>query len=568
MTDSRTWVVVDTPTGVGSDQQLVLWNEFAGDDSPHLSLPSIIRDNRERFRDAILRVLDDVAGFHVDGRPVVKALEFEDGLSYLHMTLVWAKRWGELGVLPDAVKLLALAERLRTARPEHVDIRVSNRNAAHAIAGTCRRLGISCSHVAPLEKSRSSSIRAVRHLARWFTFSTPSTDVTDFVIADYLFRVDPQDLANSTFRSGYWANLPEMIERGGKNVTWLHRFTPYTAIPTPSAARSALRNLPRHHLLDQVHGWRDAWRAWRNYRRIGRLKVDARNAFVVQDCDLWPIFERDWNESFHGSHPMSIAINMVNLQRLLPAHVDRTILYIYENQPWEFALRHLAGENTRTIAVPHATVRFWDLRYFVGAASRSLLPSHVAVNSGIARDELQRGGYASTSLHDAEALMYVREPRQRRDSVVRRGILVLGELEVASTQRYLSWVTVHAGDRAITFKPHPLIDASVFTFDRSRVRLATESADQLIAESEVVVLGASGTATLEAINHGTPVIAVLNPRELDLSVVGGHPLVRQVATELELTVALRDHVAREQSGTDVFFLDTRLPRWRQILGLA
>lgn len=568
MTDSRTWVVVDTPTGVGSDQQLVLWNEFAGDDSPHLSLPSIIRDDRERFRDAILRVLDDVAGFHVDSRPVVKALEFEDGLSYLHMTLVWAKRWGELGVLPDAVKLLALAERLRTARPEHVDIRVSNRNAAHAIAGTCRRLGISCSHVAPLEKSRWSSIRAVRHLARWFTFSTPSTDVTDFVIADYLFRVDPRDLANSTFRSGYWANLPEMIERDGKHVTWLHRFTPHTAIPTPSAARSALRNLPRHHLLDQVHGWRDAWRAWRNYRRIGRLKVDARNAFVVQDCDLWPIFERDWNESFHGSHPMSIAINMVNLQRLLPARVDRTILYIYENQPWEFALRHLAGENTRTIAVPHATVRFWDLRYFVGAASRSLLPSHVAVNSGIARDELQRGGYASTSLHDAEALMYVREPRQRRDSVVRRGILVLGELEVASTQRYLSWVTVHAGDRAITFKPHPLIDADAFTFDRSRVRLATESADQLIAHSEVVVLGASGTATLEAINHGTPVIAVLNPRELDLSVVGSHPLVREVATELELIAALRNVTAREQSGTDVFFLDTRLPLWRQILGLA
>jgi len=568
VTDHRTWVVSDTPIGVGPDQHLVLWNEFAGDDSPHVSLPSIIRDDRERFRDAILRVLDDVAGFHVDGRPVVKALEFEGGLSYLHMTLVWAKRWGELGVLPDAVKLLALAERLRTARPEHVDIRVSNRNSAHAIAGTCRRLGISCSHVAPLEKSRSSSIRAVRHLARWFTFSTPSTDVTDFVIADYLFRVDPQDLANSTFRSGYWANLPEMIERGGKNVTWLHRFTPHTAIPTPSAARSALRNLPRHHLLDQVHGWRDAWRAWRNYRRIGRLKVDARNAFVVQDCDLWPIFERDWNESFHGSHPMSIAINMVNLQRLLPARVDRTILYIYENQPWEFALRHLAGENTRTIAVPHATVRFWDLRYFVGAASRSLLPSHVAVNSGIARDELQRGGYASTSLHDAEALMYVREPRQRRDSVVRRGILVLGELEVASTQRYLSWTTVHAGNRAITFKPHPLIDADAFTFDRSRVRLATESADQLIAESEVVVLGASGTATLEAINHGTPVIAVLNPRELDLSVVGSHPLVRQVATELELIAALRNVTAREQSGTDVFFLDTRLPRWRQILGLA
>jgi surface carbohydrate biosynthesis protein (TIGR04326 family) len=164
--------------------------------------------------------------------------------------------------------------------------------------------------------------------------------------------------------------------------------------------------------------------------------------------------------------------------------------------------------------------------------------------------------------------MYVREPRQRRESVMRRGILVLGELEVASTQRYLTWVTAHAGNRALTFKPHPLIDASAFTFDRSRVRLATESADHLIAESEVVVLGASGTATLEAIDLGTPVIAVLNPRELDLSVVGSHPLVRQVSTELELAATLREVSVRDQSGTDVFFLDSRLPRWHQILELA
>lgn len=568
MTDRSTWVVSDTPVGVDTDQHLVLWNEFAADDSLHVSLPSIIRADREHYRDAILRALDDVAGFQVGGRPLVETLRFDDGLSYLHMTLVWAKRWGELGVLPDAVKLLALAERLRTARPAYVDIRVSNRRAAHAIAGTCRRLGVPCSRVAPLKRTRVSSIRALRHLARWFTLSTPSTDVTDFVIADYLFRVDPRDLARGTFESGYWANLPEMIEQSGKHITWLHRFTPHSAIPTPSAARAALRNLPRHHLLDQVHGWLDAWRAWRTYRRIERLGVDARDAFVIRDCDLWPIFERDWNESFRGSHPMSVAINMVNLQRLLPEGVDRTMLYIYENQPWEFALRHLAGGNTRSIAVPHATVRFWDLRYFVGAASRSLLPSHVAVNSGIARDELRQGGYESTSLHDAEALMYVREPRQRRESVMRRGILVLGELEVASTQRYLTWVTAHAGNRALTFKPHPLIDASAFTFDRSRVRLATESADHLIAESEVVVLGASGTATLEAIDLGTPVIAVLNPRELDLSVVGSHPLVRQVSTEVELAAALREVSVRDQSGTDVFFLDSGLPLWHQILELA
>ena len=50
MIDRHTWVVSDTPIDVDSDQCLVLWNEFADDDSPHVSLPSIILDERERFR--------------------------------------------------------------------------------------------------------------------------------------------------------------------------------------------------------------------------------------------------------------------------------------------------------------------------------------------------------------------------------------------------------------------------------------------------------------------------------------------------------------------------------------
>lgn len=565
MTDQRIWVVTDSPIDSGTEEHLVLWNEFAGHDSPHTSLPSLIRHDREHFRDAILRALDRLAAHQVDGRSLATALELESGLSYLHMTLVWAKRWGELGVLPDAVKLIALTERLRRERPMRVDIRVSDDKVALAIANTCARLGIACNQVVAHKKLRWSSIRAFRHLMRWFTFSSPSVDVTNFVIADYLFRVDPREIAAGRFASGYWSNLPESVEREGRAITWLHRFTPHPAIPSPREARKLVRNLAHHHLLDQVNGIRAAWQVVRTYRRIGRLKVNAGDAFVIDDSDLWPIFEEDWNESFHGSHPMSVAINLVNLQRLLPVGLDRTVLYIYENQPWEFALRQIVGADSLTIAVPHATVRFWDLRYFVGSASRALLPSHVAVNSEIARNELLHGGYPPGSLHDVEALMYTHPTGHRHVPTERRGILVLGELEVASTQRYLDWVIQLAEDRPVTFKPHPLVDASVFSFDGSQVCLSTESAEHLLASAEVVVLGASGTATLEAIARGTPVIAVLNPRELDLSVVGNHPLVRQIATEAELATALDESLGVVSPGVDVFFVDPSLPRWTQLL---
>lgn len=567
MTDRRTWIVSDSLITVGPDEHLVLWNEFVGDDSPHRSIPSLVRHDRDTFRDEILQVLDDVASFHVDGIRLSKALELEDGLSYLHMTLVWAKRWGDLGVLPNAVKMLAFSRLLRETPPSKVVVRLGDSSVAKSIANTCARLGVPCDHVSTSRHSRWPTLRALRHLMRWFTFAYPSNETSDLIIADYLFRVDPKVLSAGTFRSGYWANLPEMIEQSGRPVTWLHRFTPHPAIPRPAAARKALRDLPRHHLLDQVHGVTAAWHAWKTYRRIGTLDIDARNAFVSRDCDLWPIFEHDWRDSFRGSHPMSIAINLGNLQRLLRSTDPRTLLYIYENQPWEFLLRHLAGTRCDVIAVPHATVRYWDLRYFVGRASNDLLPTRVAVNSPIAKDELMRGGYSHESLHEAEALMYLNADKRQSIPSRRRGILVLGELEVASSQRYLDWAVQLAGERPITFKPHPLVDVSQFSIDPSRVAVSGKSADELIAEAEVVVLGASGTAALETISLGVPTITVLNPRELDLSVVRDHPLIRAIATEAELAVALNEHSTRSADSEDVFYRDQLLTRWKQLLGL-
>jgi len=567
VTDPRAWVVSDSLITIGPDEHLVLWNEFVGEDSPHSSLPMLIRRDRDSFRDEVLRTLDDIAAFLVNGRRLSEVLELEDGLSYLHMTLLWAKRWGELGVLPDAVKMLALARRLRETPPSKVVVRVENKYVAESISNTCKRLGIPCASITAQRRSPWSTLRAIRHLMRWFSFASPKFETTDLIIADYLFRVDPKDLSSGRYRSGYWANLPETIEQSGRSITWLHRFTPHPAIPNPPAARKALKALPRHHLLDQVHGVKDAWRAWNTYRRIKKLEINPREAFISRDCDLWPIFERDWRESFRGSHPMSIAINMENMRRLLHSTDKRTLLYIYENQPWEFALRHFAGSNCTAIAVPHATVRYWDLRYFVGENSRSLLPAQVAVNSPIAKEELLRGGYTHESLLDAEALMYLRADKRGSSPSPRRGILVLGELEVASSQRYLNWVARLAGDRQITFKPHPLIDASRFTFDPHRVTVSAESADELISKAEVVVLGASGTAVLEAISLGVPVITVLNPRELDLSVVPQHPLVRAVATEAELAEMLNGQTQNNSLGDDVFYLDERLARWKQVLGL-
>lgn len=568
MTDNRSWTVVDTAEGRGASSHLVLWNEFADSTSPHTSLPTLLRESREEYRSAILAALDEVASSMVGGRPLHETMTLEPGLSYLHMTLVWAKRWGELGVISDAVKLLAFVAQARHERPSFVHINVANPAVASAIASSCSRLGIPSDGTSKVRRPRLLGLRAARHLLRWFTLASPRTPISaDTYIADYLFRADLSRISDGRYSSGYWDGLPDVIAAHGGDIVWLHRFTPHPQVPKPADARRAVRTLPSHYLIDEVRGPKAALAAWRIYRRIGALECDSRDAFVIGDCDLWPIFEREWTESFRGSHPMSIAINMVNLRHLLPNGRKATLLYIYENQPWEFALRHFSNGEMREIAVPHATIRFWDLRYFVGPKSTRLLPSTVAVNSPIARAELVSGGYSEKALHDVEALMYLSYSTTSTPDPTKARMLVLGELEESSTQRYLDWAVANSNGLLVTFKPHPLTDVRAFTLDGAKVQVSSAPTEQLISESRVVVLGASGSASLEAIARGVPTIAVLNPCELDLSPIGRHPLLTMVATERELDHAVRSALATHGVGLvrPIFHHDEGLGRWRKLL---
>jgi hypothetical protein len=63
------------------------------------------------------------------------------------------------------------------------------------------------------------------------------------------------------------------------------------------------------------------------------------------------------------------------------------------------------------------------------------------------------------------------------------------------------------------------------------------------------------------------VVAVLNPRELDLSVVSDHPLIHHVASEAELADAIERCLSLAGQGESVFFHDRQHVRWKQLLGV-
>ena len=151
-------------------------------------------------------------------------------------------------------------------------------------------------------------------------------------------------------------------------------------------------------------------------------------------------------------------------------------------------------------------------------------------------------------------------------------IVVLGEIDRASTERYLRFVESAVAERPdnipVVFKAHPLVDPSTINIGALRVETTSEHLSALLRRARVLVTGASGSTALEALSRGIPTICVLDARELDLSSIDRHPLLRLVGSETEFRRALiehLDHPPRLAATAPLFHTDATLGRWRTLL---
>lgn len=575
----------------------IAWREFG--DEPRRSLPSIVRRDGGAVRDALLDALHAAAEVRTGGRSVVEHLTIGDRPSHWWMGLVHAKRWGEVGVLGDLAKLIALGDLVASLAPDEVTVALDDPHVAAAAAATVRRAAPGARVIVAGPSPRRANpvaahARAVLHLARriaWRTSTPRDDDGGDgrplVALADYLFRLPASVLDGGAYSSRYWGPLPSAIEGSGASITWLHRFTPHDGIPRLRGARRLVRRLnasgERHHLLDDAPPTVAARAVVRYLRllRASRRLRSATGAFVTDRADLRPILAREWDGSFRGSHAMSCALlteRIASVASALPRH-SRGI-YIMENQPWEFALQHAwrrAGHGA-LVGVAHSTVRHWDLRYHgarrapIGSPAGPPAPDLVAVNGPAGRVALEASGMEPSRIVEVEALMYLYLGDLARDADP-RGLVVLGELDTVHTQRTVDAVAAALArgsfDAPVAFKPHPLTPSAAFTIADPRISTTTADIGALLAGARCTVVGASGSAVVESACLGVPVVALLNADDLELLPVSSHPLLATVESAAALADAVAAALSRPPSAPapadGPFHLDASLPRWRRVL---
>jgi surface carbohydrate biosynthesis protein (TIGR04326 family) len=622
---TATWLIWDADGEPPQGEWIsVLWRSYGEGENPVPSLPRLVEERADALRSRYLAWVNDVGDSLIGGTRLVDHLELRAGFSYWWMTLIAEKSNGyKSPQIGDALKLLALEE-LTAASPVSTIILVSgNKTLRQTFRLWCRNAGwvLECR---PLKGQiePASGIKRIYHflpqpvqagifLVRYIRERWPlrqkhekqnAADGNAITFIDYLIHLDQKALTTGRFASNFWTGLQSALDSSGLKVNWLHHYIQHEAVPSTRRARDLIARFNQsgptqqfHACLDSVLGIPVLLAALTDYLRLVRVSLglgEIKRQFrpTGSRLDFWPLFQQDWFNSLRGPAAIwnCLSLNMFEQTfKRLPR--QKLGVYLQENQGWEMSMIHawrVAGHGP-LIGVPHATVRYWDLRYFFDR--RNYLrtgkndlprPDKVALNGPVALAAYRMEGYPEEQIVEVEALRYLYladlTSGESATGEIPTGplrVLVLGDYIQAITRRQIQWLTEAATslspDTRYVVKPHPNCPVRAGDYPAVTLQITDMPLFELLQDCDIVYSSNITSAAADAYCTGLPVVSVLDNNFGNMSPLRGLPGAMYVTKPAELLTALRS--ARQfsrKTAPPYFCLDKGLLRWRKLLGIG
>ena len=317
------------------------------------------------------------------------------------------------------------------------------------------------------------------------------------------------------------------------------------------------------------------------------------NIFKPKDCSMnpWHFLRDNWMDSFHGSHSIGslIAIEQCDcVMKLLPK--QKAGFYICENQNWEKALIHSWNKYDHGIlyGVPHATIRFWDLRFSVDNRFLSkrlddsgYFPHKYIMNGNAAYNQFLNGGFPESMLEKGEALRYEYLLKSKRLNPERHlptnsiKILLLGDYikeETVSMLKLLSQCTFTSkSEIEFVLKPHPKSPIDPNMFPQLKLTIENRSFDEIQFNFTICISTNMTSASVDAYLNGCNVIIMHSFNSLNLSALRGFRDVQFFRSSRELDdilSSLSNYSSMNFKRKGFFYLNKEHNMWVKIINKA
>jgi surface carbohydrate biosynthesis protein (TIGR04326 family) len=604
----RTLWVVGGIEGLQPDRQpndvVVYWDKFSAEPGT-VSLATRLDDRFEALQARFVDWRDTMAAADLKGRTLSSHLDLgvPGGGSLWWSTTVAATPPETLDRVASVLKLLLLEEIAAAATFSAVRYDGDDARLARVLENWCNSQRHSFTwNGRPAPRGAFHLVRATRYLLSFLKkraqmpAKSHATRSSDVAIVTYFPNVVDEAVREGKFESRYWGPLHKLIDGLGLKVRWIwfHSDAGTMTIADAVAFRDSL-NEPRaphtYEFLEEHWQARHLFASLRLFCRLAWLgfcarRLESRFRCAGSSISFFPLLEDEWRSSFHGAHAMFMAIYAVAFRNAFVADHPKRLLYVWENQSWEFLLLD-AWKRSQTgpaIAVAHTANCSSPmlLRNRIGRNQQEsvtrLGPDCLVAIGAPAAKALRDFGWPPAAVTEAEALRYdhlngaYRSARRAVPDTGRQLLVLTGisRTEAEWQVRLLAEAAAHGGLRRygrIVFKAHPfcpvnaIVAAAELTLPHSVV---TTGLGELLVKSDVVLSGSGTSASTEVSWYGVPQVLIGAQEGLNLSPLRAIPNVRFVVTAPDLAEQL-DSPMPTLLDQAYFRLDPELPRWRSIL---
>ena len=611
---------------VAPDDRFVFnWNGYAEKTKQH-SILNVLEENSDQLRSEYLAFIHELGQLKFEGKRIVEHLEIEPGFSLWWMTLLAEKSPFKTRALPDSLRMIATRQLLVNNKPKSVELISGNPDLALAMERLCESLKIAFSWSPCKPQKNEWSLRKIwkrlppivqapihltRHLLQRWTLRRilqPEwfSGKDSVFLCSYYFNLDQEACDGGRFYSRQWMGFPKQLQLSGKKINWIHHYLPNPVESDVASAIKWMREFNRDSAQKQgFHRFLDSYLSfgiiihtlfqWSMLVfRMTRLKKPLKEAVRKHPKGwLWPLLRDDWNRSVCGTEAIQNLLWIQLFDRAMASFPQQRLgLYLCENQGWERAFIHSWKKHGhgRLIAVPHATVRYWDLRYFddplVWKAKEALalpLPDQIAVN-GLAAWEVLRNAHQPTDrMVEVEALRYLHLGRFKSPKVDHRlnankpplKLLILGDIQRNATDSMLQILESSSEyfrqGWELQFKPHPATPVNIADYHDLKLTITNAHLEQLLPQFHTFIVSITTSAAIEAYVTDSPVISILDAEDLNLSPLRGMKGAFFVSSADELRQTLdqiRVHSSNINNSDDIFWTDPEIPRWKALLELV
>jgi hypothetical protein len=352
---------------------------------------------------------------------------------------------------------------------------------------------------------------------------------------------------NGEFESPYFGRLPRLVSDNGRNVVYI------TELFLPPTLKSRCLNQGEFNFvfLDQ---YINLWNVVRSC-----LFVFTISSFTCSPLKI--LLLREIVREFSSlSFPIEI-LQYVAFKGYLRGIKQReiTIIYPFENQPWDKMLCLAAEEsdkNVKLVGYQHSMVPLMELNYFlgVGECSNMPLPHLIVTNGEYTLNLLRNAGYGERELVNGGALRYEYihkiDKGWGRKNKASKTILVAmpysrNLTEELLTSLFNAFLDLAGEEIRFVIKFHPEVPLESLRVQLPAWPAYFQKTDKPIPETlkEVnLVIYSSSTVGLEALLHGVPVVRYYSEHTLDLDPLGafGEKMIRSCSEEnlREITISV------------------------------